>query len=90
MLPIDLDVHVKIKGYHNTYYYQKGKKKIFTLFLSKFQYFSNGITLFKGTTTLDGKTWLDGTIFLGHKKYIKRKKMLCFIQKYKNLVGQRT
>ena len=78
MLPIDLDVHVKIKGYHNAYYCQKqkGKKKIFTLFLSKFQYFSNGITLFKGTTTLDGKTWLDGTIFLGHKKYIKRKK--CF------------
>ena len=33
--------------------------------ISKFQYFSNGITLFKGTTTLDGKTWLDGTIFWG-------------------------
>ena len=76
MLPIDLDVHVKIKGYHNTYYYQKGKKKIFTLFLSKCQYFSNGITLFKGTTTLDGKTWLEGTIFWGIKSISKERK--CF------------
>ena len=76
MLPIDLDVHVKIKGYHNAYYCQKqkGKKKIFTLFLSKFQYFSNGITLFKGTTTLDGKTWLDGTIFWGIKSISKERK----------------
>ena len=84
MLPIDIDVNVKIKDYHSTYYYQKGSEK--------FQRSKILITvlLFKGTNTLNGKTWLDGTIFLGHKKYIKRKKILCFNQKYLKIVGQRT
>ena len=84
MLPIDIDVNVKIKDYHSTYYYQKGSEK--------FQRSKILITvlLFKGTNTLNGKTWLDGTIFLGHKKYIKRKKILCFNQKYLIIVGQRT
>ena len=85
MLPIDLDVNVKIKGYHITYYYQKYKnyvaertsKKI-KLKISKFQYCSNGITLFKGITTLNGKTWLDGTVFLGHKIKSISKERKCF------------
>ena len=79
LLPIDLDVNVIIKGYHITYYYQKDKNYVAERTLkkikwkiSKFQYCSNGITLFKGITTLNGKTWLDGTVFSGQKIYQKK------------------
>ena len=35
-------------------------------------------------------TWIAGMVFFGHKTYIKMKHMLCFIQKYKNYVWERT
>ena len=35
-------------------------------------------------------TWVAGMAFFGHKTYIKMKHMLCFIQKYKNYVWERT
>ena len=79
LLPIDVDVNVIFKGYHITYYYQKYKNYVAERTLkkikwkiSKFQYCSNGITLFKGITTLNGKTWLDGTVFSGQKIYQKK------------------
>ena len=33
-----------------------------------------------------GNAWIASMAFFGHKTYIKRKYVLCFIQKYKNYV----
>ena len=37
-----------------------------------------------------GNAWVAGMAFFGHKTCIKRKHMLCFIDKYKNYVWEKT